>query len=115
MDDSRPIPLKQMAERYGKTVSTLKAEADRGNLVIFKYGREWCTTEADMLESFRKCRENRKVRGFTSIRSVESGLSETDRISAAQASLKRSLNGLKSSSRTTSAQNTRPSRQARHS
>lgn len=113
MNDNRPIPLKQMAERYGKTVSTLKAEAERGNLIIFKYGREWCTTEADMLESFEKCRESRKAQGSTSILRARSGLSETDRTSSALAAARETAAALKNSSRNTLATSTSRNRQAR--
>jgi hypothetical protein len=114
-NDDDHITLKDAAEHFGHKVSTLWAENARGNLEIWKIGNKWHTSPAAIKEMRRRCQESRKARGFISTRPAGNGLSETDRISAARASLKQSLNGLKNSSRNTSGRNTNPSRQARHS
>lgn len=106
MNDADPIKLSDAAAKHGWNVATLWAEHRRGNLVIFKVGRVWCTTPADMREMFRLCRENRKAPGFTSIR-AEAGLSGTDRLSSARAALSQSVAKLKSNSLATLGKNMR--------
>jgi hypothetical protein len=85
--DDRPLTLKEAAERYGFKVSTLRAEAGRGRLVIFRIGKRDYTMPADVQEMVRRCRAEDCRRDFTSIRNANSGLSETDRISSARAAL----------------------------
>jgi hypothetical protein len=111
--DDEAITLKDAAERFGFTVSTLRAEAGRGKLTIYKIGRRFYTTPADIRNMVVQCRVEQKGRDLTSIRSAGSGLSETDRISAARAALEETLLQLKRSSRNTSATSTVPSRPAR--
>lgn len=110
-NDHDPIKLKDAAQHFGWTVSTLWAEEERGNLRIFMVGRVWCTTPADMREMFRLCRENRRARGSTSIR-AEDGLSGTDKLSSARAALSQSVAKLKGNSPVISGKSTRQRRAA---
>src|SRR5262245_42625433 len=101
MSPDDPIPLAEACRDllHGRwTPATLRAEAARGNLVIFRLGRVDCTTPADLERMVQACRENRRVRGSTWTRPEESGSSETDRASSALAALKQSTARLKSSS-----------------
>ena len=43
-NDRDVFPLKDAAERFGFTVSTLKAEAGRGRLTLYKIGKKLYTT-----------------------------------------------------------------------
>lgn len=113
--DDDPITLKDAAQHFGFTVLTLRAEADRGRLTIYKIGRRYYTTPADVKMMVQQCRVERKARGSISTRTAESGLSETARTSAALDALRNTINARKSSSGTTSRANTSPSRQQRHS
>lgn len=114
-NDTDPITLKDAAQHFGLTVLTLRAEADRGRLTLYKIGRRLYTTPADMRAMFEKCRVERKARGSISTRNAGSGSSETARISAAQDALRLTINAQKSSSLNTSRQSTSPNRQQRHS
>jgi hypothetical protein len=87
-------------------VATLRSEIDRGNLTVFRIGRRFFTTPQQIREMVQKCRVNGPLRGSSSIASDASGLSETERISAAQAALKATLEGLKGRSPSTSATST---------
>jgi hypothetical protein len=101
-----PITLKDAAQHFGFTVLTLRAEADRGRLTIYKIGRRYYTTPKDIRDMVGKCRVERRVRGSISTPRDSNGLSGTAHISAAQDALKRMLSGRKNSSRNTSAGNT---------
>lgn len=109
-----PITLADAAQHFGFTVLTLRAEADRGRLTIYKIGRRYYTTPADVMQMVQLCRVEQKARVSISTRRDVSGSSETARISAARGALRQTLAGLKSSSRTTSTANTRSNRQQRH-
>lgn len=113
--DDTPVTLADAAQHFGFTVLTLRAEADRGRLVIYKIGRRYYTTPADIKEMVKLCRVERKARGSISIRSAVSGSSVTERTSVALDALKQTLAGQKSSSRNTSRANTSPSRHRAHS
>jgi hypothetical protein len=99
--DNDTITLKDAAQHFGYSVSTLRTEADRGRLTIYKIGKRFYTTPADIREMVVQCRVDRKVRDFTSIRNANSGRSETDRSSSALAAAKETVERLKNSSRNT--------------
>jgi hypothetical protein len=103
---NRPLTLKEAAERYGLTVSTLRAEASRGRLHIFRIGKRDYTMPDDVQEMIRQCRENDPRRAFTSTRQEGNGLSETVNTASAQASLNRTVQALKNASLNTSAKST---------
>jgi hypothetical protein len=106
MTDDRPLTLKEAAAAYGFTVSTLRAEADRGRLCIFRIGKRDYTMPDDMQEMIRRCRAEDHRRASISTRTDDSGLSETVRTESAQASLSRTVQALKSASLNTSAKST---------
>jgi hypothetical protein len=103
-----PITLKQACEEFGGTFtpSTLRAEAGRGRLDIFRLGKRDYTTHKAMLEMVRKCQEDGRRRGSTWTPSVRSGSSETEHVSSARAALSQTVARLKSSSGHTSGRNT---------
>lgn len=111
--DQDAITLKDAAQHFGFTVSTLRAEADRGRLTIYKIGKRLYTTPADIREMVNLCRVERRGRDFTLIRGDDSGSSETGRASSALAAANETVLRLKSSSRNTSAASTSPRRRAR--
>lgn len=113
IDDRDPITLKDAANHFGFTVNTLRAEAGRGRLTIYRIGKRDYTTPADIREMVNQCRVERKDQGFTLIRSANNGRSETDRASSALAAANESALRLKSASRNTSGINTAPNRQVR--
>jgi hypothetical protein len=108
MIDDRPITLAEACAMYGSTFKpcTLRAEAGRGRLVIFRIGRRDYTTAQAMQDMVRKCQDAARPHGSTSTRPEANGLSETDRISSAQAALSQTLVGLKSVLPRTSGKNT---------
>lgn len=93
--DDRPIPLKEAAASYGLTVSTLRAEAGRGRLDIFRLGKRDYTTPQAMRDMVRKCQDAARLRASTSTTQEANGLSETDRASSAQAALNQTVAALK--------------------
>jgi hypothetical protein len=93
--DERPISLREAAELYHLGVSTLRAEASRGRLDIFRLGKRDYTTVQAMREMVRKCQEEGRRRVSTLIGDGGNGLSETDRTSSAQAALKQTVTALK--------------------
>lgn len=111
--DHDTITLKDAASHFGYTVSTLRAEADRGRLTIYKIGKKYYTTPADIREMVQKCRVERRGRDFTLIRSESSGSSETERTESALARAKETALRLKSTSRSISAISTSPKSRAR--
>lgn len=111
--DDDTITLKDAASHFGYTVSTLMAEHGRGHLTIYKIGKRYYTTPADIKEMVKQCRVDQKARDFTLIRGGNNGLSETERVSSALAAAKETALKLKNSSRNTSGTNTVPSRQVR--
>jgi hypothetical protein len=98
-----PITLKQACEEFGGTFTpwTLRAEASRGRLDIFRLGKRDYTTHRAMREMVRKCQEESRRHVSTSTRAASTGLSETARASSAQAALRASVGKLKSNSRRT--------------
>ena len=113
MNDNDPIKLKDAAEEYGLTVSTLRAEAGRGRLAIYRIGKRDYTTRNDIREMVARCRVDQKGHGFTLTPPAGSGSSETDRASSALAAARETALRLKNTSRNTSATSTSRSRQVR--
>ena len=111
--DDDTITLKDAAQHFGYTVSTLRTEADRGRLTIYKIGKKYYTTPNDIREMVKQCRVEKKVRDFTLTRSGSSGLSETDRALSARARAQETVLRLKSSSPNISGTSTSPNRRAR--
>jgi len=87
-------------------VATLRAEIGRGNLTVFRVGRRDFTTLKHVREMVQRCRVESPLRGSISTEEGETGLSETDRRTSAQAALNLTLAGLKRRSPNTSAPNT---------
>jgi hypothetical protein len=107
--DENPITLRDACEVYFRNrikVASLRAEAARGRLDIFRIGRTDFTTIKDLREMERRCRAEKQVRASISTRDASSGLSETARISSAQDALRRSVSALKGTSGNTLARNT---------
>ncbi len=108
-DAAEPITLAEACELYPRarlTVSTLRAEAGRGRLDIFRLGKRDYTTAAAMQEMIRRCQDAARLRASTSTESAVSGLSETDRASSAQAALSATVLKLRSGLPDISARNT---------
>jgi len=89
--DDDTITLKDAASHFGYTVSTLRAEAGRGRLTIYKIGKRLYTTPADIREMVSKCRVDQKGRDFTLIQGEERGSSATERALSARAALRATL------------------------
>ncbi len=113
MSDDRAISLKEAAKEYGFTLSTLRAEASRGRLTIYKIGRRHYTTAADISEMVRLCRVEQKGRDFTLIRNEEHGSSATARALSALAAAHETVLRLKSCSPPTSAKSISRNHQVR--
>lgn len=108
--DDDAITLKDAAQHFGYSVSTLRAEAGRGRLTIYKIGKRYYTKPADIRKMVELCRVEQKAHACIVIRRAASTSSETARASldsAQQALLK-----LRNTSRNTSQPNT-AQRQAR--
>ena len=102
--DDDPITLQEacdMVFRGTVKVCTLRIEAARGNVDIFKVGRRHFTTLRSVRGMMDKCREKRKARVSTSTASASNGLSETDQVSSALVALSQRTRALKRSSRNT--------------
>lgn len=111
--DSDTITLKDAAQHFGFTVWTLRAEADRGRLTIYKIGKRFYTTPGDVKEMIQQCRVVQKDQDFTSIRRAVSSSSETERASSALAAANEIALRLKNSSRNTLGKNIALPRRAR--
>jgi hypothetical protein len=99
--DDDTITLKDAAEHFKFSVYTLRAEADRGRLAIYKIGKRYYTTPADIKEMVRQCRVDQKAPDYTLTRSARSTSSETERVSSALAAANETARRLKNSSRST--------------
>lgn len=113
MTDDDTITLADAAKHYGYSVYTLRAEADRGRLVIYKIGKRFYTTPADIKEMVIQCRVELKERASISIRSVRSTPSETERASSALAAARETAERLKGSSRNTLGKSIAPNHRVR--
>ena len=111
--DTDTITLKDAAQHFGFSVYTLRTEADRGRLAIYKIGKRYYTTPADIKEMVNQCRVDQKGRGFTLIRSAGSTSSETERSLSALAAANETALRLKNSSRNTLGKSTDLPRRAR--
>lgn len=111
--DNDAITLKDAAQHFGFTVSTLRAEARRGRLEIYMIGKRYYTTPADIREMVHQCRVVQKAQGFTLTREETSSSSETERVSSALAAAQETVLRLRNSSRSTSARSTSQSSRAR--
>jgi integrase len=90
LSDDEPITLAEACQLFPRAklkLSTLRAEAARGRLTIFRIGKRDYTTAESMREMVRRCRAEDYRRDFTSTRSASNGLSATERILSAQAAL----------------------------
>ena len=103
--DSDTITLKDAAQHFGFSVYTLRTEAERGRLTIYKIGKKYYTTPGDVKEMVRQCRVDQKGRDFTSIRSANNGSSETERAQSALVAANEIAQRLKNSSRNTLGKN----------
>lgn len=103
--DDDTITLKDAAQHFGFSVYTLRTEADKGRLTIYKIGQRYYTTPADIKEMVNRCRVEQKGRASTLIRAGSNGPSETERASSALAAAKESAERLKSISRSTLGRN----------
>ena len=106
--DDDPITLNEACDIiFGGAITeaSLRAEERRGNLDTFKIGRTIFTTRRDIKEMEKKCRVARKGRVSTSTRDANSGLSETDKASAALVALNQTVRGLKNGLPNTLSQN----------
>jgi hypothetical protein len=100
-EDGDTITLKDAASHFGFSVYTLRTEADRGRLAIYRIGKRYYTTPADVKEMVRLCRVDQKAPDFTLIRNARSTSSETERASSALAAARETALRLKNSSRST--------------
>ena len=111
--DNDTITLKDAAKHFRFSVYTLRVEAERGRLKIYKIGNRYYTTPADVRNMVEQCRVEQKAPASISIRNARSGLSETDRASSALAAAKEIALALKSSSPSTLVRSMNQSRRVR--
>lgn len=98
MTDDEPITLADACALYPRSrlkVSTLRAEASRGRLDIFRLGKRDYTTAKAMREMIRKCQDAARLPVSTSTPDEGNGLSETEQASSAQAALSQTVEALK--------------------
>ena len=98
LERDEPLTLREACELYPRckfTISTLRAEASRGRLDIFRMGRRDYTTAAAMREMIRRCQDAARLRASTSTRDGDNGSSETERASSALAALNQTVVALK--------------------
>jgi hypothetical protein len=98
--DDEPLPLADACRLFPRarlTVSTLRAEAGRGRLEIFRLGKRDYTTPGSMREMVRLCQEENRRRVSTSMSRASSGSSATERTHAALAAAEETLRKLKAS------------------
>ena len=108
--DDDPIPLREACALFPKaklTLSTLRAEAERGRLDIFRLGKRDYTTPKSMREMVRKCREEDHRHGSTSTPIASNGSSATERATSARAALNQTVAALKQGLPRISARSTR--------
>jgi hypothetical protein len=108
--DHDTITLKDAAQHFGFGLWTLRAEAAKGRLTVYKIGRQYYTTPADIKQMVELCRVEPKAPGFTVTRravNTPSEMATASLDSARQAMLK-----LRNTSRNTSPAST-AQRQAR--
>ena len=94
LSPDEPITLAEACRLFScakLTVSTLRAEASRGRLSIFKIGRRDYTTVSEMNAMVSKCRDD--DRRYSSI--AKSNLSETQRATSAMNAVSETISKLK--------------------
>ena len=117
MNDDEPITLAEaclLFPRAKLTISTLRSEAGRGRLDIFRLGKRDYPTARAMRDMVRKCQEDARRRASTSIPSETNGLSATERASSAQAALKQNVTALRQDLPRISGKSTRRSADQTH-
>lgn len=114
-DDTDPITLADACRNHPSiTPAVLLAEAERGNLVVFKLGRRWHTTPGDFKHMVERCRESRRVRASISTASADNGSSAMVDPSSARAALQATIAAVKKPSPTTSRPSTGRARHPNH-
>lgn len=106
---SRLLTLKEACTHLAGdkiTPATLRAEAARGKLDIVRLGRRDFVTVEALEQMVSACHVEQKAPVSISIPRASNGLSETDRVSSAQAALNQTIARLKSGSRNTLDRNT---------
>jgi hypothetical protein len=93
-NDNDPIPLTEACKMFPLaklTPSTLRAEANRGTLTIFRLGKRDYTTVADMRAMVRQCHARARARTVDPQAQTPAQtlveLSESDRVAAVRAAL----------------------------
>ena len=112
MSEDEPITLAeacQLSPRSRLTRSTLRAEAGRGRLTIFRIGKRDYTTVAFMRDMVRRCQDEDYRRDSISMQQDASGLSGTDNALTAQAALNQTVAALKQGLPRISGKSIRPS------
>jgi hypothetical protein len=104
--DERPLTLKEAGDLYRLKISTLRAEAARGRLDIFRLGKRDYTTLDSMRKMVRLCQDAARLRASTSTQGDTNGLSATEQASSAQAALKKTVVALRSGLSNISGRNT---------
>lgn len=104
--EDEPVTLAEASRvilRGVVTVSALRAEIRRGNLMVERIGKNLYTTPAAIRDMRSKCRVQPNRRDFTCAKTATntSGSSETPDVTAELAALKASVNSLKSGSLST--------------
>jgi hypothetical protein len=115
LDNDEPITLAEACQLFPRaklTISTLRAEAGRGRLRIFRLGKRDYTTVGSMREMIRLCPDVNRHRGFTS--TAANGESETAKIESTQVALNQTVAVLKGSLPNSSAPSTRRRRAMTH-
>ncbi len=107
MNDDRPIRLKDAAEEFKIGVATLRAEAERGRLAIYRIGKRDYTTRNDIREMVLQCLVPQKVPAYISTRREANTRSVT--AAASCDSAQQVLLRLRSTSRRSSQPNIDPS------
>ena len=105
IDQDTPITLKEACAIHYRDrvkVSSLRAEAARGRLDIFRIGRTDFTTLKLIREMERRCRDADPRRASISTLNGANGQSETERLSSARAALSQTVSLLKGNSPNTS-------------
>jgi hypothetical protein len=111
-NEDDPITLAEACGLYPRaklTVSTLRSEAGRGRLEIFRLGRRDYTTPKAMHKMVQRCREDDPRRDCTSTQQDGNGSSGTDSVSSARAALNQTVTALKQGLPRISGKNTRRS------
>jgi hypothetical protein len=103
--DERPLTLKEASDLHRLKVSTLRAEAARGRLDIFRLGKRDYTTLESLRSMVRKCQDAARARASTSTGNESNGLSEMERASSAQVALKQTVVALRNGLPNISARN----------